>query len=205
MYNPFQNLLERIFGQGVDELNYDNVNPYSDVFKDDFNAVKRFFLLYLPPIIILIIILANTHPIALSFAENKNLLLYKIDRFQWEMVHFDEPYQNRFRDKAITELDQKRRNDLEIIAIALKLYYAKNKSYPNGASELALKGEITKKLEEFIGSMPLDYYWERDREAIFLPNFLIRGYSYNSDGNNYALTAILSNQSQHVITNNEER
>lgn len=203
MYNLFQNLLERIFGQGMDELNHDNVNPYSDVFKDDFNAVKRFFLFYLPPIIILIIILANTHPIALSFAENKNLLLYKIDRFQWEMVHFDEPYQNRFRDKTITELDQKRKNDLEIIAIALKLYYAKNKSYPKSASELALKGEITKKLEEFIGSMPLDYYWERDREVMFFTNFLIRGYSYNSDGNKYTLAAVLSDQSQHIVTNNK--
>lgn len=204
MYDLFQKLFERILGQGADKLNYDNVNPYSDVFEDDFNKVKRFFLFYLPPIILLIALLINTHPFALTFAENKNLILYKINRLQWEITHFDEPYQSRFRGATIVELDKKRRNDLEIIRIALKLYHAKNKSYPNGASELVLKGEITRKLEEFIGSVPLDYYSEQDKTITFLSNFLVRGYNYNSDGTKYTLTAVLSNQELYIITNDQD-
>ena len=202
MYDLFGKIFERILGRGLEKINYDDINPYSSFFEDDFNKVKRFFLFYLPPIILLIVLMINIHPIALSFTENKNLIFYKIDRLQWEITHLDEPYQSRFRGATNTELDQKRKNDLEIIRIAMKLYYAKNKSYPKGASELALKGEITKKLEEFIGSAPLDYYSEQDKTVMFVTNFSVRGYNYNSDGTKYTLKAVLSNQEPYIITNN---
>ena len=201
MYDLFGKIFEKILGRGLGRISYNDISPYSSVFEDDFNKVKRFFLFYLPLIILLIVLLINTHPIALSFTENKDLIFYKIDRLQWEITHLDEPYQSRFRDATDVELDQKRKNDLEIIRIAMKLYYAKNKSYPKGASELVLKGEIAKKLEEFIGSAPLDYHSEQDKTVMFVTNFSVRGYNYNSDGTKYTLTAVLSNQEPYTITN----
>ena len=107
MYDLFGKIFERILGRGLEKINYDDINPYSSFFEDDFNKVKRFFLFYLPPIILLIVLLINIHPITLSFTENKDLIFYKIDRLQWEITHLDESYQSRFRGATNTELDQK--------------------------------------------------------------------------------------------------
>src|SRR3990167_7920742 len=69
MYDLFGKIFERILGRGLEKINYDDINPYSSFFEDDFNKVKRFFLFYLPPIILLIVLMINIHPIALSFTE----------------------------------------------------------------------------------------------------------------------------------------
>ena len=75
MYDLFGKIFERILGRGLEKINYDDINPYSSFFEDDFNKVKRFFLFYLPPIILLIVLLINIHP--------HHFIIYRKQRFDF--------------------------------------------------------------------------------------------------------------------------